>query len=74
MRWDSESFYDAFLDFLMKWSAGGYVTDIGQKSLACTEGMMQARKDAHNMRFSETEIFIMGLCSVLFIKSISSFR
>ncbi len=36
----------------MKWSAREHVIDTRQKSLACTEDTMQAKNDAHSVRFS----------------------
>jgi len=47
----SQSFYSVSSDFLVKWSAKEHVRDTGQKSLACTEGMIQAKSVAHNVRF-----------------------
>ena len=50
--WDSESFYNVFLNFLMKWSAREYVTDTGQKNLEQAADTREARRDAHSVRYS----------------------
>jgi len=51
--WDFESIYNAFLDFLVKWSAREYVTDTGQAShLGLMAGTKKDKKDAQYVRFS----------------------
>lgn len=49
---DSQSFYNVFLNFLMKWSAREYVTDTEQKSLEQTADMRLVRRDVRNVKYS----------------------